>query len=103
MAQWRIRVTVPEAPSGRHELRSALAQVPVVPVTALRLDPPGVDAAELTGDVVVELAEDDALAELLHALHELSPQVFISRVAAPEAAAGQQIRVRRLAPGTIPG
>ncbi len=100
MAQWRIRVTVPEAPSGRHELRSALAQVPV---TALRLDPPGVDAAELTGDVVVELAEDDALAELLRTLHELSPQVFISRVAAPEAAAGQQIRVRRLAPGTIPG
>ncbi len=85
MALWRIRVTVPEAPSGRHVLTSALAQVPV---THLRLDPPGVDAAELTGDVIVELAEDEALAELLHTLHEISPQVFISRVAAPEAAAG---------------
>jgi hypothetical protein len=99
MAQWRIRIIVPDIPSGQSVLRSALA---LVPGTDLRLDPPGADAAELTGDVTVEVGEDGALADLLRTLHEISPQVFISRVPSPEPtaapAAGQPIRVRRLAP-----
>ena len=104
MAQWRIRVTVPDAPSGQNALRSALARIPV---TDLRIDPPDAHATEVTGDVIVELGEDSALADLLRALHEISPQVFISRVPAPEpavaAAAAQSIRVRKLAPGTVRG
>ena len=73
----------------------------------LRIDPPDAHATEVTGDVIVELGEDSALADLLRALHEISPQVFISRVPAPEpavaAAAAQSIRVRKLAPGTVRG
>jgi hypothetical protein len=99
MAQWRIRIAVPDIPSGQSVLRSALDRVPG---TDLRLDPPGADAAELTGDVTVEMGEDGALADLLRTLHEVSPQVFISRVPSPEptaaAAVGQPIRVRKLAP-----
>jgi hypothetical protein len=95
MTQWRIRVSVPEAAAGQHALRSALAQVAgIAQVPAVRLDPPGVDVAELTGDVIVELGTDEALGDLLRTLHEISPQVFISRVSAPEP--GQAIRVRKL-------
>ena len=103
MAQWRIRITVPDVASGQSVLRNALAQVAV---TDLRLDPRGAGSAELTGDVIVELGEDGALADLLRTLHEISPQVSISRVPSPEqtaaaAAASQPIRVSRLAPRTI--
>ena len=98
MAQWRIRVVVPEAPGGRQVLKSALAQVSV---TESRLVPPSAEVAETTSEVVVDLGEDDALHDLLRTLHEISPQVFISRVGAPEpAAADQVIRVRKL---SIPG
>lgn len=101
MTQWMIRLVVPEAAAGRRALRTALAQASV---TGVRLDPPGLDVTELTGDVTIELAEDGALGDLLRALHEISPQVFISRVSAPEPGAGQPIRVRKLAPiGAIPG
>lgn len=99
MAQWRIRVIVPEASSGQEVLTTALAQVPV---TDMRLDPQDGDASGQTGDVIVELGSDAALADLLRTLHEISPQVFISRVPSPETADGQPIRVRRLAPGSIP-
>lgn len=101
MTQWRIRLIVPEAAAGRRALRAALAQASV---TGVRLDPPGLDVTELTGDVIIELAEDGALGDLLRALHEISPQVFISRVSAPAPGLGQPIRVRKLAPvGAIPG
>ena len=83
MAQWRIRVIVPEAPDGRQVLKSALADVSV---TESRLIPPSADTAETTGEVVVDLGEDDALHDLLRTLHEISPQVFISRVGSPEPA-----------------
>ena len=98
MAQWRIRIIVPEAPDGRQVLKSALADVSV---TESRLMPPSADTAETTGEVVVDLGEDDALHDLLRTLHEISPQVFISRVGSPEPApADPAIRVRRL---SIPG
>jgi len=95
MAQWRIRVVVPEGPGGHQALTAALARLPA---SGLRVGPSGSDAAELTGDVVVELHEDDSLADLLRTLHEISPQVFISRVgsAEPASAAGPKVRVRRL-------
>ncbi|HUZ53431.1 MAG TPA: hypothetical protein VMU94_13010 [Streptosporangiaceae bacterium] len=98
MAQWRIRVIVPAAPDGRQVLKSALAHVAV---TESRLIPPSADTAETTGEVVVDLGEDDALHDLLRTLHEISPQVFISRVGSPEPDAGDlAIRVRKL---SIPG
>jgi hypothetical protein len=94
MTRWRIRLVVPEADGGKRALRSALAQAPV---TGVRLDPPGVEVAELTGDVIIELGEEEALGDLLRALHEISPQVFISRVHSPEADPSQQIKVSKLA------
>jgi len=84
---------LPEADAGRAVLISALAQLPVTGLLE-----------SAAGDMIVELAEDGALDDLLRALHAISPQVFISRVGAPEARAdGRQIKVRRLAPGTVPG
>jgi hypothetical protein len=98
VAQWRIRVIVPAAPGGRQVLTSALADISV---TESRLIPPSGDTAETTGEVVVDLGEDDALHDLLRTLHEISPQVFISRVGSPESSAGDPaIRVRKL---SIPG
>jgi hypothetical protein len=98
MAQWRIRVIVPAAPDGRRVLKSALAGVSV---TQSRLIPPIADTSETTGEVVVDVGEDDALHDLLRTLHEISPQVFISRVGSPEPAASDPaIRVRKL---PIPG
>lgn len=96
MTQWRIRVVVPEAAAGRRALRRALAQAPG---TVVRLEPPGVNVAETSGDVIVELGEDEALEDLLRILHEVSPHVFISRVSADgsdESESGQPIRVRKL-------
>jgi len=94
MAQWRIRVIVPAAQDGRQVLRKALADVSV---TESRLIPPGQDAAEATGEVIVDLGEDDALHDLLHTLHEISPQVSISRLGSSEPAGDPAIRVRKLA------
>jgi hypothetical protein len=105
MTQWRIRLAVPEADVGKRALRSALAQAPV---TSVRLDPSGAEVAELTdvevneltSEVIIELEKEEALGDLLRALHEISPQVFISRVGSPEPEPDpdQPIRVRKLAP-----
>lgn len=93
MKQWRIRVVVPEAAAGQRALRRALARAPG---TVVRLEPPGVDLAETSGDVIVELGEDEALDDLLRTLHEVSPHVFISAVGSDESGTSQPIRVRRL-------
>jgi hypothetical protein len=96
MTQWRIRVVVPEAGAGWHALRDVLAQTPV---TDLRLDPAGTEATEMTGDVIVEPGNDEALGDLLRTLHEISPQVLVSRVGS--AGPDQPIRVRRLRGRTL--
>jgi hypothetical protein len=93
MTQWRVRVVVPEAPAGRSALRRALSQAPG---TVVHLDPSAVALADTSGDVIIELGEDEALEDLLHTLHEVSPHVFISRVSAPEPETDQPIRIRRL-------
>ena len=94
MAQWRIRVILPDGPGGEQALRSALAQVPA---SELRLGPGGA-AGSPSGDVIVDLGDEGGLPELLRVLHEISPQVFISRVPADEAPAApaRKIRVRNL-------
>ncbi len=96
MEQWKIRVITPEG--GQHAVRAALAAVPAAEVQpALSGD----DSAGLVDEVVVSLREDRSLPDLLHALHDISPQVFVSRVpAAAEAGPADtgpgQIRVRKL-------
>ncbi len=98
MAQWRIRVTVPDGPGGHQALAKALARVSA---TQIR---PGAQQADgecdCAGYFVVELAEEESLGDLLRTLHEISPQVFIGRVSAAEAdgpPAGKT-RTRRLHP-----
>lgn len=97
MAQWKIRVVVPDGPDGHEALAAALAEVPAA---ELQLAPPIPGVTQLTGDVVIELSEERSLPDLLHALHELSPQVFISRIPQGEprtaSAAGRKMRVRKL-------
>lgn len=93
MTQWRIRVVLPEADGGRNVLASALAQLPV---TGLRFAD-----EEPSGDMIIELAEDSALDDLLRTLHGISPQVFISRAGDEQGA--RPIKVRRLAPGPVRG
>ncbi len=95
MAQWRIRLAVPDDPGGLQALKGALAAVP----SARVLDPPG-GAAGTGRDVIVDLREDSLLGDLLRTLHEISPQVFVSRVPSAEQAAAPGIRVRRLR-GTV--
>jgi hypothetical protein len=82
MAMWRIRINLADDPRSRARLDEVLAtqRVQVVQLTPR----PGV-TAELSGDVVLELPRDDALGEMLTALHTISPQVFVSRADADEA------------------
>ena len=101
MSMWRIRITLPGDPGSHASLHEALAGQPV---SQLRLTPSGVDTAELTGDVVLELRQDDGLGALLSALHTISPQVFVARAdpasappARPENTTPRQhLRARRL-------
>jgi hypothetical protein len=76
MTLWRIRVAVPDDAGGRGALTEALAGQPVSRIWAV----PGVPAtASTTSEIVVELPHDRGLATVLSALHEISPQVFVSR------------------------
>jgi hypothetical protein len=81
MTLWRIRVAVPDDPASRGALNSALAGQPVSDVRVL---PSRAATSMTTSEIVVELPRDDNLATVLSALHEISPQVFVSRADAPE-------------------
>jgi hypothetical protein len=76
MAMWRIRINLADNARSRARLDEALASQRV---HAIRLTPREGMPAELSGDVVLELPKDDALGEMLTALHKISPQVFVSR------------------------
>jgi len=76
MPIWRIRVTLPGDPSSHALLTEALA---TQPVSQVRVTPRAAGAAEMTGDVVLELGSDEGLGALLSALHTISPQVFVAR------------------------
>jgi hypothetical protein len=76
MAMWRIRINLSDDPRSRAKLSEVLAQQQV---SAVRLTPRAGTAAELSGDVVLELPRDDELGDMLAALHTISPQVFVSR------------------------
>lgn len=80
MAMWRIRINLADDPRSRERLSEVLASHRV---QAIQLTPRQGAAAELSGDVVLELPRDDALGEMLTALHTISPQVFVSRADTP--------------------
>jgi hypothetical protein len=83
MHQWRIRIAVPDDPDGRSALNDVLAAQPQARLREL----PGRSArSATTGEIVVELPQDDGLVTVLSALHQISPQVFVSRADMPEPA-----------------
>jgi hypothetical protein len=83
MHQWRIRIAVPDDPDGRSALNDVLASQPAARLREL----PGQSArSATTGEIVVELPQDDGLVTVLSALHQISPQVFVSRADMPEPA-----------------
>jgi len=83
MHQWRIRIAVPDDPDGRSALNDVLAAQPQARLREL----PGPSArSATTGEIVVELPQDDGLVTVLSALHQISPQVFVSRADMPEPA-----------------
>jgi hypothetical protein len=77
MALWKIRIRLSDDPHSRAQLDVALAGHRVKDVT---FAPRDADSAEMAGDVVLELPQDEDLSPLLSALHRISPQVFVSRV-----------------------
>jgi hypothetical protein len=86
MPLWRIRITLSDDPHSRALLKQALDGQRV---TELNFTPRPADAAQMAGDVVLELPRDDDLGTMLSALHRISPQVFVSRVDdSPSAANG---------------
>jgi hypothetical protein len=84
MPLWRIRITLSDDPHSRALLNQALDGQRV---SALNFTPRAANAAEMAGDVVLELPRDDDLGTMLSALHHISPQVFVSRVDDEPAAA----------------
>jgi hypothetical protein len=83
MQQWRIRIAVPDDPGSRSALNDVLAAQPAARLREL----PGRSArSTTTGEIVVELPQDDGLVTVLSALHRISPQVFVSRADMPEPA-----------------
>lgn len=80
MSLWRIRIAIPDDPASRDALTSALAGQPV---SGVRVLPGRATASAAISELVVELPRDDGLATVLSALHEISPQVFVSRADPP--------------------
>ncbi len=80
MIKWRIRLTLSDDPHSRALFHEALADQPV---SVVRLEPRGSDKAEITGEVMVELGQDEGLGIMLSALHNISPQVFVTRADPP--------------------
>jgi len=83
MPLWRIRIAVPDDPGSRSALNDVLA---AQPAARLREVPGRAGRSAASGEIVVELPEDDGLVTVLSALHQISPQVFVSRADTPELA-----------------
>jgi hypothetical protein len=77
---WRIQLPLSDDPRSRALFHETLADQPV---SAVRLIPRDTDKAEITGEVLVELAQADGLGTILDALHVLSPRVFVSCADSP--------------------
>jgi hypothetical protein len=83
MPLWRIRIAVPDDPASRDALDDVLA---AQPAARLREVPSRTSRSATTGEIVVELPQDDGLVSVLSALHQISPQVFVSRADMPDPA-----------------
>jgi hypothetical protein len=96
MPLWRIRIAVPDDPGSRTALNDVLASQPAARLREL----PGHNArTSTTGEIVVELPQDDGLVTMLSALHQISPHVFVSRADLPD----HSPEPEPVAPGSIPG
>jgi hypothetical protein len=83
MPLWRIRIAVPDDVGSRSALDKVLASQP----KARLREVPGRNGKQArTGEIVVELPQDDGLVSVLSALHQISPHVFVSRADMPEPA-----------------
>ena len=92
MIKWRIRLTLTDDPRSHALFHQALADQRV---SLVRLVPRGTDEAEITGEVMVELAQDESLGTMLSALHNISPQVFVTRADRPAPPASPEVLARR--------
>jgi hypothetical protein len=93
MPLWRIRIAVPDDPGSRSALDALLT---AQPAARLREVPGRTGRAATTGEIVVELPQDDDLVSVLSALHRISPQVFVSRADMQE----PNSEPERVAPGS---
>jgi hypothetical protein len=73
---WKIRLILSDDLHSRTVLHQTLAGQPV---SALRLLPRDSGRAGMTGEVMIEAVEGEALGTLLGLLHIISPQVFVTR------------------------
>jgi hypothetical protein len=89
MPSWRIRFAVPDSPASRSAVKQALSDQPV---SYLRVAPSD-GASGSPSEIVIELPQDDGITNVLSALHAISPQVFVSRADAPDAASDGNGRV----------
>ncbi len=94
MPLWRIRIAVPDSPASRSAVKQALA---TQPVSYLRLTSSD-EVSPATSEIVIELPQDEGLANVLSALHAISPQVFVSRANGSDATSGRRDRVPESAP-----
>jgi GNAT superfamily N-acetyltransferase len=76
MALYELRVDLPDDPGRLAALAAALADHDV---NILSLAVHGKDAASVTDDLVVDMRDHSALGSLICALHEISPQMSITK------------------------
>ncbi len=81
MFLWRIRITLPDEPHQVTSLRRALADTAV---HLLQVVPKGGDSRAVSADFVIELPDDERLGAVLGVLHQMSPQVYLSRIEQPD-------------------
>ncbi len=76
MPLYKLRVDLPDNPGGLAALATALAEHDV---NILSLAVHGKDATTVTDDLVVDMPDVTVLGSLICALHEISPEISISR------------------------
>ncbi len=70
MSLWRVRISLADDRESRALLDTVLAEQRVL----------AAPDADKTGDLIIDLPQDEGLGALLNRLHALSPSVFVSSV-----------------------
>lgn len=83
MPMWKIRVVLADDEHSYEALRGLLASYQV---NGLRLRDRGRHLPGTTAELLISLGERQPMGDLLHALHEISAQVLISRADSPQPA-----------------